>query len=70
MRADESLRSMLILILVIVTAVGFQGRGHDRQGDRRSDRGPRVLSYGLVLLAGLFCVAAVVLGIHARVSKS
>jgi hypothetical protein len=29
-----------------------------------------VLNFGMVLVAGLFCVAAVVLGIHAMVSKS
>ena len=30
----------------------------------------RVLNYGMALLAGLFCVAAVVLGIHAMATKS
>ena len=32
--------------------------------------GVRVLSYGIDVAAGLFCVAAVVLGIHAMTTKS
>lgn len=32
--------------------------------------GVRALNYGLALLAGLFVIAAVVLGIHAMTSKS
>jgi hypothetical protein len=30
----------------------------------------RVLNYGIAILAGLFCLAAVVLGIHAMTTKS
>jgi quinol-cytochrome oxidoreductase complex cytochrome b subunit len=30
----------------------------------------RALNYGVVLLAGAFCIAAVVLGIHAMTTKS
>jgi hypothetical protein len=40
------------------------------RGSTTQNGGARVLSYGVVLLAGLFCVAAVVLGIHGVVSKS
>jgi len=40
------------------------------RGSTTHNGGARVLSYGVVLLAGLFCVAAVVLGIHAMVSKT
>jgi hypothetical protein len=29
-----------------------------------------VLNYGIAVLAGLFCIAAVVLGIHAMTTKS
>jgi hypothetical protein len=32
--------------------------------------GVRVLNYGIVLLAGAFCLAAVVLGIHAMTTKT
>jgi hypothetical protein len=32
--------------------------------------GTRALSYGVALLAGAFCIAAVVLGIHAMTTKS
>jgi hypothetical protein len=32
--------------------------------------GVRVLNHGIVVLGGLFCVAAVVLGIHAMTTKS
>ena len=32
--------------------------------------GARVLNYGIAVLAGLFCIAAVVLGIHAMTTKS
>jgi hypothetical protein len=30
----------------------------------------RVLNYGVAIVAGLFCIAAVVLGIHAMTTKS
>lgn len=40
------------------------------RGSKTENGGVRVLNYGMVLVAGLFCVAAVVLGIHAMVSKS
>jgi preprotein translocase subunit SecG len=32
--------------------------------------GARVLNYGIAVLAGAFCIAAVVLGIHAMTTKS
>jgi hypothetical protein len=32
--------------------------------------GARALNYGIAVLAGLFCIAAVVLGIHAMTTKS
>jgi hypothetical protein len=32
--------------------------------------GTRALGYGVALLAGAFCIAAVVLGIHAMTTKS
>jgi hypothetical protein len=32
--------------------------------------GARALNYGIAILAGLFCLSAVVLGIHAMTTKS
>jgi hypothetical protein len=40
------------------------------RAQQTNNSGVRVLNYGIVLLGGLFCVAAVVLGIHAMTTKS
>jgi hypothetical protein len=40
------------------------------RGSQTENGGVRVLTYGMVLVAVRLCVAAVVLGIHAMVSKS
>jgi hypothetical protein len=40
------------------------------RAQQTDNNGVRVLNYGIVLLGGLFCVAAVVLGIHAMTTKS
>jgi hypothetical protein len=40
------------------------------RGQSTQNGGARTLSYGIAVLAGLFCIAAVVLGIHAMTTKS
>jgi hypothetical protein len=40
------------------------------RAQQTNNNGARVLNYGIVFLGGLFCVAAVVLGIHAMTTKS
>jgi hypothetical protein len=40
------------------------------RGQSTPNGGTRVLNYGVAVLAGAFCVAAVVLGIHAMTVKS
>jgi hypothetical protein len=50
-------------------AFGFLLLGLSR-AQHTDNSGVRVLNYGIVLLGGLFCVAAVVLGIHAMTTKS
>jgi hypothetical protein len=50
-------------------AFGFVLTGLSR-AQETNHNGARVLSYGIVLVGGLFCVAAVLLGIHAMTTKS
>jgi hypothetical protein len=40
------------------------------RGQATQNGGARVLHYGIAVVAGAFCVAAVVLGIHAMTTKS
>lgn len=50
-------------------AFGFLLVGLSR-AQQTNNNGARVLNYGIVLVGGLFCLAAVVLGIHAMTTKS
>jgi preprotein translocase subunit SecG len=40
------------------------------RGQATQNGGARALNYGIAILAGLFCITAVVLGIHAMTTKS
>jgi hypothetical protein len=53
----------------VAVAFGILLLGLSRAAKTESG-GVRVLNYGVVLIAGLFCLAAVVLGIHAMTTKS
>jgi hypothetical protein len=53
----------------VAIAFGILLLGLSRAG-KTDNGGARVLNYGVVLIAGLFCLAAVVLGIHAMTTKS
>jgi hypothetical protein len=53
----------------VAVAFGILLLGLSRAAKTESG-GVRALNYGIVLLAGLFCLAAVVLGIHAITTKT
>jgi hypothetical protein len=53
----------------VAVAFGILLLGFSR-GQSTQNGGVRVLNYGVAIVAGLFCIAAVVLGIHAMTTKS
>jgi hypothetical protein len=53
----------------VAVAFGILLLGVSR-GQSSDSAGVRTLGYGVALLAGAFCIAAVVLGIHAMTTKS
>jgi hypothetical protein len=53
----------------VAVAFGIMLLGISR-GQATHNGGVRVLNYGLAILAGAFCILAVVLGIHAMTTKS
>jgi hypothetical protein len=53
----------------VAVAFGILLLGLSR-GQSTQNGGVRVLNYGVAIVAGLFCIAAVVLGIHAMTTKS